>query len=61
MLFVGVGKVLLWPLLVPSCSLPVYSLKPLGSFFLYIVFYRSKKIYTSCFMFLKMKYSSTYI
>ena len=29
--------------MVPSCSLPVYFLEPLGSFDLYFVFYRSKK------------------
>ena len=32
-----------WLLLVPSCSLSVCFLDPLGSFVLYIVFYRSKK------------------
>ena len=30
--------------MVPSCSLPVYFLEPLGSFVLYTVFYQSKLV-----------------
>ena len=38
LLFVGVGRFFLWFFLVPSCSLLVYFLEPLGSFVLYTVF-----------------------
>ena len=45
LLFVGVGRFFLWFLLVPSYSLPVYFLEPLGFFVLYTVFLLIKKKY----------------
>ena len=45
LLFVEVGRFFgsFWFLLVPSCSLSVYFLEPLGSFVLYTVFLSIKK------------------